>query len=121
MSKTQDKWNNYYADKQWIDTKGWCDLNGNPYDFKDKDEFPRNRQPKFTCELVKVSFILQVFKCFRDLLFFWGLYTFLLIVFNRTYTSDVIFTLIWVLGSICSVIGRFVYIIVCIARGNLKL
>lgn len=27
---TQENWNEYYKDKQWIDTKGWCDLDGNP-------------------------------------------------------------------------------------------
>lgn len=36
-SKTQQKWNDYYADKQWIDTKGWCDLNGNPISFRQLD------------------------------------------------------------------------------------
>lgn len=34
MSDTQDKWNEYYADKRWIDTKGWCHMDGTPYSFK---------------------------------------------------------------------------------------
>lgn len=37
MSDTQDKWNEYYADKIWIDTKGWCHLDGTPYSFKELD------------------------------------------------------------------------------------
>ena len=39
MSWVQDNWNDYYKDKQWIDTKGWCDLDGNPLPFEHDDEF----------------------------------------------------------------------------------
>ena len=32
-SETQKRWHKFYEDKQWIDTKGWCDMNGNPLPF----------------------------------------------------------------------------------------
>ena len=35
MSDVQDKWNEYYSDKVWIDTKGWCHLDGTPYTDRD--------------------------------------------------------------------------------------
>lgn len=38
MSDTQDKWNDYYADKKWVDTKGWCHLDGTPYSFNELEK-----------------------------------------------------------------------------------
>lgn len=44
-SETQKKWHKYYEDKQWIDTKGWCDMNGNPLPFG-HDEPPKKVKPQ---------------------------------------------------------------------------
>lgn len=35
MANLQDKWDEYYADKIWIDTKGWCHLDGTPFTFEE--------------------------------------------------------------------------------------
>ena len=52
MSDVQDRWNEYYSDKIWIDTKGWCHLDGTPYTTKDFKRFSDKR----------VSFFKTIFK-----------------------------------------------------------
>ena len=52
MSEVQNNWNEYYADKQWIDTKGWCHLDGTPYSFRELE-----RQSD-----LRVSFIKTILK-----------------------------------------------------------
>ncbi len=48
MSDVQDKWNSYYSDKKWVDTKGWCHMDGTPYSFKEL-----NRQADHRLSFIK--------------------------------------------------------------------
>lgn len=66
MSWVQENWNDYYKDKQWIDTKGWCDLNGNPIPFE-HDNIPVKKPiycKRYTKRLYadKVSFAYSFLK-----------------------------------------------------------
>lgn len=57
---TQEHWNRFYADKQWIDTKGWCDLNGNPLPFERDEYFPKSKSVKHSDNEVNVvNFLLS--------------------------------------------------------------
>lgn len=44
-SETQKHWHKFYSDKQWIDTKGWCDMNGNQLPHE-HDELPKKKKPE---------------------------------------------------------------------------
>ena len=123
MSWVQDNWNDYYKDKQWIDTKGWCDLDGNPLPFEHDDEFEDLRP--IIIERVpnkKTSF----FKVLIDFAFSYILFSFACVIFACLAVDflgivPIYLFYLFIIVTIISAI-RFVVTIIKLAfRGELKL
>lgn len=83
MSDIQDKWNDYYADKKWVDTKGWCHLDGTPYSFKEleKQADYRTSLIKTILKTILYQFLLTVFAVFCLTIFYENTHAFIELIY----------------------------------------
>ena len=84
MSEIQDRWNEYYADKRWIDTKGWCHLDGTPYSFIELEK-QSDQRVSFLKTILKTIFyrlILMIVTVVCLKVFFENTHTMIAIIYN---------------------------------------
>lgn len=123
MLEVRNNWNDYYADKQWIDTKGWCDLDGNPYNFEKRRFFHRKSSKNKSLYAEKVSFFGALFRAIKRLIALFFIYILVISLSNLQGTENIaiVITGIWCVATLGIVLHFIYFIIRCIIDHNLRL